>query len=193
MTKAAGGLGPGNQDVTFEIAFIEGAKAADGYVEADVTSPELDSLLHPSGVCRVHVLTRVQKSKKGARFSVDAFQIASLHDYLRRQKPVRERLEREFNHMRSTVKNLDEKFRAGELWEHGKVLFLELGRRQLADTEGIAALQKFIPKLPVAHITARADMPDTHARFRVVLQAWGDEHWFFADFRDGELVGMDME
>jgi hypothetical protein len=158
--------------VEYELAFVRGHDRLDETVEADVTSPLLDPVMHPTGVLRVQFLTRPAGPKDGPGFVLNSFMLASLAAYLREQALVRALIDPPLE------KSLG-KYRAagffrgrGGVWPNMKTLRLDLTERPEPTGRGKAK--------------AAAEW-----EFEVVCRPAWDEHYSCFRLRDGKLTDME--
>jgi hypothetical protein len=188
-TKVEGGTT--SLSMPYELTFVGGY--GDDDIEADLTSPLLDAILHPKGILRVIVTTDSSVRKGKPRFMLDAFHVHSLHEYLRSQAVVRKTLEAALAKDRKDWGELDDT--AGKpLWECGRMTHLNLRRRRMATPEFIAQMRKIFSPKEIREELAGLDTPETQTAFTVVLECdWDEEHSVVAEFQDGAFVGLNHE
>jgi len=196
MAKRAatkGGVQPRRADQPdYELNLRGVINMADELIEAELTSPALDPVMHPKGVLRVDINTDVKKKPKPSAV-LDAFHVESLAQYLRAQGDIRTTLEnaltrdqREWDPDGPEVND--------DVWQRAKVQSLELRRRDVVNAERVTALKRILPPAAVREELAAYDPPDTRSFFTIVLECdWDDEHSVRAAFRDGQFVDLDHE
>ena len=175
----------------YDLAFVKyeslSERRCDAY--AEVNSPLLDRLMHPTGSVSVWFVGRAIAAKGGPGFVLEGFQLASLADYLRSQAAVRESLEHRFNEYLDELPPRERSKGAAGLWKHVEVLQLVLAPRTIPTREQLAGLKKLNSRVNLRRVIANSDKADTRSSFTVVMRVtWDEEHFTKADFRDGGLV-----
>lgn len=180
----------------YSLAFVGGFKTlreTDGNIEVDVHSEFLDLEMHRERRARINLATRSTGIKGVPGFYIDAFQIASIEAYIREQAGVRKQIEERLIREREMLDNSSASA-SGPLWTQVNVIQVDIELRQVLTPEGLARMKKWYPDESEEAIVAKHDRPSTQSKFTVVINtSWDEDHQRWAQFRDGQLIGLSAE
>lgn len=180
-------------DVSYELTFVNYDSGALS-VEAELTSPVLDSILAPGGVVRVKIHTDPVVVKPKIRFPLNSFHVNSLIEFLQMQSTVRSTLEAELPRDRANwQKKKATREEDQEILKRVKLAHLALRPRKLLSPVYLARVKEVSPQ-KYDEIVAAEDSPQTQTYFRVVLDCpWDREHNVELRFRDGAFLNLAHE
>jgi hypothetical protein len=161
-------------------------------------SPLLDAHLHPGGAAMILVGGFLGgDDESGGSTAVDAFQIDSIVDYLRRQAEIRGVLEREIAaYFARNEPKLKLKPDAS-LWKRVKVNLVEFSRKSVMTRARFEGMRRLAPKLDEKafdRLVEVNDKPETRSNFKLYFAGpWVNEHEHAAQFRDGRFVSFSIQ
>ena len=161
-------------------------------------SPLLDSVMHAQGVAPIIIMSYLHDADKDdGNVVIDAFQIESVLDYLRRQSNIRATLEQEIRAYFAAAEPSAKIPKGASMWRKVEIYSVYFNRKSVMTRERFEKMQRMLPRLKDSafeDMAARQDQPETRSNFQVFVRGpWENEHEHFAQFRDGKFVEFTIQ